>query len=101
MLEDCQKTNKIALNFFKKAILIEENAEPLLALATCLKDKNISEAISLAKKALKMNPNYANFNYRKEQLWGGKLQKSTEELFKNENLKDVLTWAKTKFGEND
>ena len=48
-----------------------------------------------------MNPNYADFNYRKEQLWGGKLQKSTEELFKNENLKDVLTWAKTKFGEND
>ncbi len=88
-----------SINFFKKAILIEENAEPLLALATCLKDQNISKAISLVEKALKINPSYGDFNYRKEQLWGEKLQKSTEELFKNENLKDVITWAKTKFRE--
>ena len=86
----------LSTNFFKEAIAIEENAEPLLALATCLKDQNINEAILLTKKALKIDPNYADFNYRKEQLWGEKLQKSTELLLKNEKLKKAIISAKNK-----
>ena len=89
----------LSVKFFKQAIAIEENAEPLLALATCLKDQNIGEAILLAKKALTIDPSYADFNYRKEQLWGKKIQKSTEELFKNEKLKKEILSAKTKFKE--
>ncbi len=90
--------NKVDLSItsFKKAIDIEENAEPLLALATCLKDKDISKAIFFAKKALNKEPNYVDLNYRKEQLWGEKLQISTEELFENPQLKNEILFAKTK-----
>ncbi len=81
---------------FKKAISIKEDAEPLLALATCLRNKDINEAISLAKKALLKNPNYVERKYRKEQLWGEKLQISTEQLFKSTQLKEQILSAKTK-----
>jgi len=90
--------NKINLSIisFKKAIELEENAEPLLALASCLKNKDINKAIVLAKKALKKDPNYVDFNYRKEQLWGEKLQISTEKLFENPQIKKEILVAKTK-----
>ena len=90
--------NKIDLSIisFKKAIYIEENAEPLLALASCLKNKDINKAIVFAKKALNKEPNYVDFNYRKEQLWGEKLQISTEKLFINPQLKKEILIAKTK-----
>ena len=90
--------NKINLSIisFKKAIEFEENAEPLLALASCLKNRDINEAIALAKKALNKDPNYVDFNYRKEQLWGEKLQISTEKLFENPQIKKEILVAKTK-----
>ncbi len=90
--------NKIdlSINSFKKAIDLEENAEPLLALATCLKNKDINKAIFYAKKALNKEPNYVDLNYRKEQLWGEKLQISTEKLFENPQLKKEILFAKTK-----
>ena len=90
--------NKIDLSIisFKKAIYIEENAEPLLALASCLKNKDINKAIILAKKALNKEPNYVDFDYRKEQLWGEKLQISTEKLFENPQLKKEILIAKSK-----
>ena len=81
---------------FKKAIYLEENAEPLLALASCLKNKDINKAIFFAKKALNKEPNYVDFDYRKEQLWGEKLQISTEKLFENPQLKKEILIAKTK-----
>jgi tetratricopeptide (TPR) repeat protein len=81
---------------FKKAIYIEENAEPLLALASCLKNKDFNKAIFFAKKALNKEPNYVDFDYRKEQLWGEKLQISTEKLFENPQLKKEILIAKTK-----
>ena len=90
--------NKVDLSItsFKKAIDLEENAEPLLALATCLKNKDINKAIFFAKKALNKEPNYVDLNYRKEQLWGEKLQISTEKLFENPQLKKEILFAKTK-----
>ena len=90
--------NKINLSIisFKKAIELEENAEPLLALASCLKNKDINKAIVLAKKALNKDPNYVDFNYRKEQLWGKKLQISTEKLFENPQIQKEILVAKTK-----
>jgi tetratricopeptide (TPR) repeat protein len=81
----------ISIKLFEKAISIDENAEPLLGLASCLRIQDIKLAIQLAKKALTKNPNYVDFDYRKEQLWGEKLQNSTEILLQNENLqKDVI-----------
>jgi tetratricopeptide (TPR) repeat protein len=90
--------NKIDLSIisFKKAIYIEENSEPLLALASCLKNKDFNKAIFFAKKALNKEPNYVDFDYRKEQLWGEKLQISTEKLFENPQLKKEILIAKTK-----
>ena len=85
--------NEINLSIisFEKAIELEENAEPLLALASCLKNKDINKAIVLAKKALNKDPNYVDFNYRKEQLWGEKLQISTCLLYTSPSPRDLST----------
>ena len=90
--------NKISLSIisFEKAISLEEQAEPLLALASCLSTQDINKAIFLAKKALSKEPNYVEYNYRKEQLWGEKLQSSTEKLFENTQLKKEIYFARTK-----
>ena len=80
---------------FEKAISIDENAEPLLGLAACLRIKDIKLAIQLAKKALIKNPNYVNHDYRKEQLWGEKLQTSTEILLQNDQIQKDVMMAKS------
>ena len=85
-----------SIKFFEKAISIEDNAEPLLGLASCLRMKDIKLALQLAKKALIKNPNYVNYDYRKEQLWGEKLQTSTEILLQNDQLKTDVILAKSK-----
>ena len=57
-------------------------------------------AIQLAKKALAKNPKYVNYDYRKEQLWGDKLQASTEILLQSEQLKKDVILAKSKISES-
>jgi tetratricopeptide (TPR) repeat protein len=89
-----------AIKLFERAISIQENAEPLLGLASCLRTNDIKLAIKLAKKALDKDPKYVNYNYRKEQLWGEKLQTSTEILFQNEQLKKDVILAKSKIIES-
>ena len=86
----------LSIKLFEKAINIEENAEPLLGLASCLRIKDIKLAIKLAKKALTKDPNYVDYDYRKEQLWGKKLQNSTEILLKNDELQKDVIFAKSK-----
>ena len=86
----------LSIKHFEKAISIEENAEPLLGLASCLNLKDFELALTLAKKALNQNPNYVSYDYRKEQLWGEKLQTSTEILLKNEQLQTDVLLAKSK-----
>jgi len=83
----------LAINNFKKAIEIKKNAESMLALGVSLKNKNKKKSILLVREALQKNPNYVSFNFREEQLWGEKLQKSTEELFRIEELKDAISIA--------
>ena len=90
----------LSIKFFKKAISIEENAEPLLGLASCVKRKDIKLAIELTKKALAKNPNYVDSDYRKEQLWGEKLQTSTEFLLQNEQLQQDVRLAKSKINKS-
>ena len=92
------ETDKINLSIklFEKAIAIEENAEPLLGLASCLRIKDIDYAIKLAKKALDKDPNYVNNNYREKQLWGEKLQASTDILLQNDQLRKEVALAKSK-----
>ena len=92
------ETDKINLSIklFEKAISIEENAEPLLGLASCLRIKDIEYAIKLAKKALDKDPNYVNNDYREKQLWGEKLQASTDILLQNDQLRKEVALAKSK-----
>ena len=90
------ENQELSIQFFEKAISIEENAEPLLGLASCLRIKDIQLALQLTKKALAKDPNYVNYDYRKEQLWGEKLQTSTEFLLQNEQLQLDVTLAKSK-----
>jgi len=85
-----------SIKHFEKAISIEDNAEPLLGLASCLRIKDIKLALELAKKALNKDPNYVNYDYRKEQLWGEKLQTSTKILLQNDQLKSYVILAKSK-----
>ena len=91
-----QDNISLSIDYFKKALTIEENAEPLLALASCISVNDIDSAISLVKKALIKDPQYVDFDYRKEQLWGEKIQNSTEKLFKNRELKKDITFARSK-----
>ena len=92
-----EKNNiNLSIKLFEKAISFDDNAEPLLGLASCLRTKDIKLALQLAKKALNKNPNYVNYDYRNEQLWGEKLQTSTEILLKNEKLQREVLLAKSK-----
>ena len=79
---------------FKKAISVERNGETLLALAVTLQNKDQKKSILLAKEALKLNPSFVSFEYRKEQLWGDKLQKATQKLFKSQDLKMDIDLAR-------
>ena len=96
-----EKNNiSLSIKLFKSAISIQENAEPLLGLASCLRINDIKLAIQLAKKALDKDPKYVDYDYRKEQLWGEKLQASTEILLQNEQLKKDVILAKSKIIES-
>ena len=96
-----EKNNiNLSIKFFEEAISIQDNAEPLLGLASCLRIKDIKLAVQLAKKALDKNPNYVNYHYRKEQLWGEKLQTSTEILLQNDQLQTDVNLAKSKINES-
>ena len=92
-----EKNNiNFSIKLFEKAISIQDNAEPILGLASCLRIKDIELALQLAKKALSKDPNYVSYDYREEQLWGEKLQISTEILLQNENLQTDVILAKSK-----
>ena len=96
-----EKNNvNLSIKLFEKAISIQENAEPLLGLASCIRVNDTNLAIRLAKKALTKDPKYVNYDYRKEQLWGEKLQASAEILLKNEKLIKDVKLAKSKIIES-
>ncbi len=95
-----QKKVNLSTKLFEKAISIEENAEPLLGLASCLREKDIELALQLAKKALNQDPNYVSYKYRKEQLWGEELQASTKILLQNEQLQRDVILAKSKINQS-
>jgi len=90
----------LSIKLFESAISIEENAAPLLGLASCININDPKLAIQLAKKALAKDPKYVNYDYRKEQLWGEKLQATTEILLQNEQLKKDVIMAKSKINES-
>ena len=90
--------SKEALSKFKLALDISRNAEPMLALAIVLFSTNNKsiESIKLAKNALELEPKYASKEYQAKQLWGKKLQKSAQLLFKRKEMKKVVREAEEK-----
>ena len=68
----------------------------MLALAIVLysSDNQSIESLNLAKNALKTNPKYVSREYQAKQLWGKKLQKSAQILFKNKEMKKLVKEAK-------
>ena len=86
---------KKAIQLWRKVLIIEEDAEPKLALAIALysMEPNNTESIKLAKEALQANPNYFFQEHQKEQLWGQKLQIAGKELLKNPKLDAVVKKA--------
>ena len=89
---------KEAISRFRIALEISNDAEPMLALAIVLysSDNKSIESLNLAKSALKSNPKYVSQVYQAKQLWGKKLQKSAQLLFKNKEMKKVVRDAKEK-----
>jgi len=89
---------KEAISKFRSALKISNNAEPMLALAIVLysSDNKSIESLNLAKNALKANPKYVLKEYQNKQLWGKKLQKSAQLLFRNREMKRVVKEAKEK-----
>tara|TARA_Y100001968_G_scaffold163072_1_gene149111 strand:+ start:510 stop:1385 length:876 start_codon:yes stop_codon:yes gene_type:complete len=89
---------KEAILRFKTALKISNDAEPMLALAIALytSDNKSIESLNLAKNALRANPKYVTKSYQATQLWGKKLQKSAQLLFKNKEMKKVVREAKEK-----
>ena len=87
---------KKAIIKFRSAIKISNDPEPMLALAIVLYSSNnkSNESFNLAKTALKSNPKYVWKEYQAKQLWGKKLQKSAQLLFKNKEMKKVVQEAK-------
>ena len=90
--------SKESISKFKSALKISNNAEPMLALAVVLysSDNKSINTFNLAKKALKSNPRYVSKDYQEKQLWGKKLQKSAQQLFKNNEMKKAVMEAKEK-----
>ena len=67
-----------------------------LAIVLYTSDNKSIESLNLAKNALKSNPKYVSSEYQKTQLWGKKLQKSAQLLFKEKEMKKVVKEAKEK-----
>jgi len=89
---------KKAIKKFKLALKLSKDAEPMLALGVVLFafDNKSIESLTLAKNALKANPKYVSSDYQGQQLWGEKLQKAAQVLFKDKEMVQAVAEAKQK-----
>jgi len=92
-----------AIRRWRNVLIIENNAEPMLALAAALHHKgNRKEAIKLASEALTKNPNYVLPLHQAEQLWGVRIREATAKLLSEPQLTKSVeraqanaTWKKS------
>ena len=84
-----------AITRWRHVLEIKRNAEPMLALAAALNQikPGNKEALELANKALAKNPNYVLASHQKEQLWGERLRKATNQLLSNPILRSSVERA--------
>ncbi len=92
-----------AIRRWRDVLKIEENAEPLLALAAALHQQgHVSEvSIEMAREALNKEPNYVLTPHQIEQLWGIKIRQAAAELLASpemdssvERARANATWKK-------
>ncbi len=95
ILFEQSKVNE-AIKKWQEVLEINQDAEPMLALAAALNHTNKTNAktLLLAKKALSKNPNYVSTKHQKDQLWGDKLRKATSKLLARPDLKTAVERAK-------
>ena len=92
-----------AIRRWRAVLKIENNAEPMLALATALHQRGEqTEAIQLASTALAKNPNYVLPLHQSEQLWGVRIREATAQLLSEPELANSVeraqanaTWKKS------
>ena len=84
-----------AIQRWRRVLSIEDNAEPMLALAAALyqEDDGDQDALSLARTALQQDPNYVLADHQKQQLWGSKLRLATQALLQETSLRDAVDRA--------
>ncbi len=94
-----------AIRRWRRVLEIENNPEPMLALAAALHQQgnNREEALSLANTALSNDPNYVLPPHQVEQLWGARIRQAAAQLLDQEELADTVeraqanaTWKKNR-----
>ncbi|WP_392351246.1 tetratricopeptide repeat protein [Parasynechococcus sp.] len=89
---------------WRRVLTIDNNPEPMLALAAALHRRGGAEqeALTLAKDALAGNPNYVLPLHQVEQLWGPQIRQATADLLMRSELRDTVeraqanaTWKKS------
>lgn len=78
-----------AIRRWRRVLKIESNAEPMLALAAALYQRNKSsnsEILTLARDALASDPNYVLAPHQEEQLWGYRIRQATAKLLTEPEL---------------
>ena len=85
-----------AIRRWRRVIEIEENPEPMLALAAALFQQGgqRDEAITLAKQALAKDPNYVLPPHQEEQLWGFQIRGAAARLLNEEALEESVERAR-------
>lgn len=92
-----------AIRRWRAVLKIEENAEPLLALAAALHQQGDDSEVPLtmAREALNKEPNYVLPPHQKEQLWGIRIRQAAAELLASPQMASSVeraqanaTWKK-------
>ncbi|MFW6731775.1 MAG: tetratricopeptide repeat protein [Synechococcus sp.] len=88
--------NNEAVARWRKALELSPGAaEPTLALAAALytQGRTTAETVGLAVQALAKEPDYALDKYQKDQLWGERLRRDTQVMFRDERLRTAVDRA--------
>ena len=85
-----------AIRRWRRVLEIENNPEPMLALASALFQQGgrRKEAITLAREALAKDPNYVLPPHQEEQLWGFRIRGAAAQLLDEDELADSVERAR-------
>lgn len=85
-----------AIRRWRRVLEIENNPEPMLALASALFQQGgrREEAITLAREALAKDPNYVLPPHQEEQLWGFRIRGAAAQLLDEDELADSVERAR-------